>query len=66
MLYRHYKGNLYRVLFEGLYEPNLEEVTIYMSVENGRVWVRPTKVFHELIAVNDLLVPRFKEVDESF
>ncbi|MFQ3543501.1 DUF1653 domain-containing protein [Halobacillus rhizosphaerae] len=65
MLYKHYKGGLYRVLFEGWYEPSLEEVTIYMSVENGMVWVRPTEVFHELVRVeNDEEIPRFREVDE--
>lgn len=63
MLYRHYKGGLYRVVFEGLYEPTMEEVTIYMSVETGKVWVRPTKVFHEIITLdNGKFVPRFIEL----
>lgn len=66
MLYRHYKGGLYRVLAEGFHSESLEEMTIYMSVKDGKVWVRPTKMFHELVDLpNGTVVPRFREIDET-
>lgn len=67
MLYKHTtSGNLYRVLYEGFYEPTLERVTVYMSVTKGTVWVRPTDVFHELIHIKDhVWLPRFQEVEDE-
>jgi hypothetical protein len=66
MLYRHYKGGLYRVLHEPAFHSETEEeLTVYMSVESGRVWVRPSKMFHELIPLNNgMVVERFREVLE--
>ena len=66
MLYRHYKGGLYRVLHEGFHSETLEEMTVYMSVKDGKVWVRPSSMFHELVQVDDeYWLPRFTEIDEK-
>lgn len=66
MLFRHYKGGLYRVLIESaLHSETQEEVTVYLSVETGKVWVRPTSMFHELVQIDDdNWVPRFTGVRE--
>lgn len=65
MLYRHYKGNLYRVLADPAYHSEtLEEVVAYMSVKDGKVWIRPSKMFHELVEIDGRVVPRFEEVHE--
>ncbi|MDR4987180.1 DUF1653 domain-containing protein [Bacillus cereus] len=66
MLYRHYKSGLYRTLSEVAYHSETgEEMVVYISVETGKVWVRPSKMFDELVTIeNGELVPRFKEVSE--
>jgi hypothetical protein len=65
MLYRHYKGGLYRVLFDDAKHTETgEELVVYISVETGKVWVRPVKMFFELVGTANGLVPRFEEVHE--
>lgn len=66
MLYRHYKGGLYRVLVDpAFHSETQEEMVVYMSVKNGKVWVRPSKMFHELVDLpNGQVVQRFAEVNE--
>ncbi|MEK7019863.1 MULTISPECIES: DUF1653 domain-containing protein [Bacillus] len=66
MLYRHYKGGLYRTLSEVAYHSETEEeMVVYISVETGKVWVRPSKMFHELVTAEDgSVVPRFIELSE--
>ncbi|PHB88159.1 hypothetical protein COE98_20880 [Bacillus wiedmannii] len=66
MLYRHYKGGLYRTLSEVAYHSETgEEMVVYIYVETGKVWVRPSKMFHEsVLDENDAIVPRFREVSE--
>ncbi|EJR51828.1 DUF1653 domain-containing protein [Bacillus cereus group sp. RP32] len=66
MLYRHYKGGLYRTLSEVAYHSETgEEMVVYISVETGKVWVRPSRMFDEsVLDENDEIVPRFKEVSE--
>jgi len=42
--HRHRKGGLYRVLSDGIYEPDRSAVVIYDDVD-GSVWVRPASEF---------------------
>jgi hypothetical protein len=67
MLYKHYKGGLYRVIGEAQHSETEEELTIYMSVETGLLWARPTRMFYELIDLPDgrRAVLRFREIDED-
>jgi hypothetical protein len=64
MLYRHYKGNLYRVLIDSAFHSETqEEMVVYMSVNDGKVWIRPAKMFHELVDLPEgRVVQRFSEV----
>lgn len=65
MLYKHYKGGLYRVIGEAKHTETEEDLVVYMSVETGLLWVRPCEMFHELVDLPDgQVVPRFEEVDE--
>jgi hypothetical protein len=48
MMYRHFKGGLYRLLHHALYEPSGELVVVYQG-EDGKVWVRPHSVFNQLM-----------------
>lgn len=44
--HRHYKGGLYRLLFEGQIEADLSRVVVYQGID-GRVWVRPREEFYD-------------------
>lgn len=47
--HRHYKGGVYRRLFEALHSETEERLTVYQSAD-GRYWVRPTAMFEEVLA----------------
>ena len=44
--YQHQNGGYYRVEAIATYEPDLSEVVLYRSVQDGTLWVRPLCVFH--------------------
>ena len=50
-LYRHYKGNAYRVLGLARHSETLEPVVVYQALygEHG-LWVRPAGMFAETVA----------------
>jgi hypothetical protein len=68
MLVRHYKGGLYRIIVEKAeVEANGEEMTVYISVETGKVWLRPYEEFWEWVPKKEdpnTLIPRFVEIEE--
>lgn len=48
-IYRHFKGGYYVVLSLASIESTGEEVVVYQSLQDGRMWVRPLSVFRELV-----------------
>lgn len=67
MIYLHYKGGLYRVIAEGVHTETQEKLTTYVSLETGKVWVRPSSMFHELVEVDvtetgSQWIPRFHKL----
>ncbi len=63
--YQHYKGHFYRVIGVAKHSETLEELVIYEALyENpdGKLWVRPLKMFLEKVEINGKKVPRFKFV----
>lgn len=46
-IYRHFKGGYYVVLSQATVEETGEQVVIYQSLQDGRVWTRPLSVFLE-------------------
>lgn len=48
-IYRHFKGGYYVVKSLATIESTGEEVVIYQSLQDNRVWVRPVSVFTELV-----------------
>ena len=61
-VYGHYKGTRVRVLAEALHSETLEPMTIYIHLEDGGMWARPTKMFLESVKVGGRSVPRFKKI----
>ncbi|MEO7414204.1 MAG: DUF1653 domain-containing protein [Opitutaceae bacterium] len=58
--YRHYKGNLYRVLGLAKHTETEEALVVYQALYGERgLWVRPAAMFRETVVVNEARVPRF-------
>jgi hypothetical protein len=59
-IYRHYKGQRYRVLGSARHSETLDELVVYQALygEHG-LWVRPAAMFIETVAVDGARVPRF-------
>ncbi len=64
--YRHYKGNDYQVLGVAIHSETLEEMVIYKALYGeGKIWVRPLKMWNEMVFSDGKKVPRFSLIDES-
>lgn len=62
--YRHYKGNEYEVLGEGIHTETEERLIIYKSLyEPYTIWVRPYDMFFETVTVEGKETPRFTKLD---
>jgi len=64
MKYRHTKsGNLYEVISkEAKHSETLEEMVVYRSLKDGRVWVRPGHLFFGTVKIDGKEVSRFEPV----
>ena len=50
-IYRHYKGNVYRVIGTAKHTESLEDLVIYCKENNHEeIWARPTVMFEEKLA----------------
>ncbi len=62
-LYKHYKGNFYTVIGLAMHSETEEMMVIYQPKKEGStLWVRPEKMFNELIEIDGKSVPRFEFV----
>ena len=59
-IYRHYKGQRYRVLGTARYSETLEPMVVYQALydEHG-LWVRPAAMFCETIELDGEPIARF-------
>ncbi|MEJ0062175.1 MAG: DUF1653 domain-containing protein [Alphaproteobacteria bacterium] len=59
-IYRHYKGNLYRVVGIGKHSETLEALVFYQALYGDHgYWVRPLAMFTENIVHEGEAVARF-------
>ena len=61
--YQHYKGKHYEVIGVAKHSETLEELVVYKALyqkEGENLWVRPVKMFTEMVLVEDKKMPRFK------
>lgn len=64
-LYRHYKGNDYRVIGLARHTETEEAVVVYQALYGARgLWVRPAAMFNETVVVAGKTVPRFARVGD--
>ena len=64
-LYRHFKGNMYRVLYNAKHSETMEDMVVYQALygEKG-IWVRPRAMFCEEITRDGKTFKRFEYIDE--
>lgn len=59
--YRHYKGKEYEVLGCAKHSETEEELVVYRALYGDYgLWVRPTAIFMEPVAVEGRTLPRFE------
>jgi hypothetical protein len=63
--YRHYKNNCYIVIGTALHSETEEEMVVYSRENNTQLWVRPRKMFEEMVVVDGKSVPRFLYLGEG-
>ena len=64
-LYRHYKGNDYRVLFLARHSETEEWMVVYQALYGERgLWVRPASMWNETVESDGQRIPRFRYVGE--
>ena len=68
-IYKHSKaGNEYKVHFIAKHSETLEDMVVYEALynnEKSKFWIRPVKMFEEIVEIKGQKVPRFVWVREK-
>ena len=65
-VYRHFKGNLYRLIAVARHSETLEEMVVYQALYGeGGFWVCPAAMWDEIVEKEDYTGPRFTWVGEN-
>ena len=65
-IYRHFKGNLYRLITVARHSETLEEMVVYQALYGeGGFWVRPAAMWDEIVEKENYTGPRFTWVGEK-
>ena len=65
-VYRHFKGNLYELLFVATHSETLEPMVVYRQLYGaGAYWVRPASMWLEKVERDGVSYQRFTAVDEG-
>lgn len=63
-VYRHFKGNLYHVLFTAQHSETREDLVVYQALDGEQgYWVRPAAMWLETINRDGYTGPRFTWVE---
>jgi len=64
-LYRHFKGNLYRLLHIANHSETLEKMVVYQALYGeGEIWVRPLDMWSETVERDGKTYKRFEYIGE--
>ena len=59
--YRHFKGNMYKVLYNAKHSETMEDMVVYQALYGDMgIWVRPAEMFLEKVEKNGTLIQRFE------
>ena len=62
--YRHFKGGEYEVLCLAKHSETEEKMVVYRALYgNGDVWVRPLRMWNEIVEYEGRRVHRFEHID---
>ncbi|MHC5539992.1 DUF1653 domain-containing protein [Singulisphaera rosea] len=64
--YRHFKGGLYRVLFEAKHSETDEPLVVYEALPDRGYFVRPLAMFLDHVDRDGYQGPRFVEIFDPF
>ncbi len=65
-IYKHYKGKEYKILYTAVDTETKEEMVVYQEMHGqGKIWVRPKKMFLEEVEVDGNKKPRFEFISEE-
>ncbi len=63
--YRHFKGNVYRVLYTARHSESLEPMVVYQALYGDQgIWVRPVSMWDEIVERDGKSCPRFTYIGE--
>lgn len=64
--YRHFKGNLYRLIGIAKDSETLEDLVVYQALYGDhQLWVRPAEMFFGKVERDGKVMPRFEEISEE-
>lgn len=64
-LYRHFKGNLYRLLYVAKHSETLEPMVVYQALYGDMdIWVRPAAMWNGHVEREGYSGPRFYPIEE--
>jgi len=65
-IYRHFKGNMYKVLYMAKHSETMEDMVVYQALygEMG-IWVRPAEMFEETVTRDGKTFLRFTFVSDK-
>ena len=58
-IYKHYKGNVYKIIAFGKHSETEEDMIVYQNVEKGDIWIRSKSMLNEEVLVDGKKVLRF-------
>lgn len=63
--YRHFKGNEYELIGMARHSETLEPMVVYRALyAEGGLWVRPAKMWDEIVIKGNYTGPRFQYIGE--
>jgi hypothetical protein len=64
-VYRHFKGNEYRLLYVARHSETLEPMVVYQALYGDKgVWVRPLSMWDETVERDGAVYKRFTYIGE--
>lgn len=64
-IYQHYKGGKYELLFVSEHTETQDELAVYRSLDDNKIWSRPASMWQEQVTVAGKLRPRFQWLEPA-